>query len=227
MKTALQAQNTEIFVIEDNKVEKTNLYDFVMISASETTSPVGIMPHMHIRHEDYFCRYGRLNSVNNDEGHYEVWLWGHSGNGSTFVQEFETESEAEDFIFERTYLYDFEKDDQRDTCFYESYEEANEERIRLYAESNRIDLDVAESILKHEEIRDKMVAERKKLSDAIAKAAYEKGKEQINAMASNYKDLISKIEGESYKQTAGRLSNAIGERIESHIFHAAVKFIRK
>jgi hypothetical protein len=39
--------------------------------------------------------------------------------------------------------------------------------------------------------------------------------------------MIEKIEGESYKDTAKRLSDKIGSRIESKIFHLAVKKARK
>lgn len=68
METTKEAKETIIFIIENEKIEETKLYDFVMESAEMTTSPVGVMSKLHIRHEMKGCRYGRMNAVNNDAG---------------------------------------------------------------------------------------------------------------------------------------------------------------
>jgi hypothetical protein len=221
--TVKEAKEQKIFVIDSsNGVEETNLYDFVMESAEETTSPVGVMNKLHIRHEDYSCRYGQLDSVNNDEGLFEVWMWGPSGHGSQFVDSFETEEAAEDFIFQRTYDYDFLSDDQRNTMYFDSYEEAMQDVIQLYAEENNIDIPVAESIMRHMRCADKIKEARKQKAIEAAKIKSERD----SKLAAIYAETLTKIEGESYKETAKRLSDAIGQRIESGIFHKAVKIIR-
>jgi len=51
-------------------------------------------------------------------------------------------------------------------------------------------------------------------------------KERIGELCAIYAQMIEPIKGESYKETATRLSNAIGTRIESEVFHKTVKFIR-
>lgn len=53
-----------------------------------------------------------------------------------------------------------------------------------------------------------------------------KDKERIAILASEYAKMISPVQGESYKQTAARLSAAIGSRIEGAVFHQAVKMVR-
>lgn len=150
---------------------------------------------------------------------YEVWYWGVGGKAS-FVSEFETEEEAEDYIFQKTYEYDFQKDDQRDTVFWESYDEAMQELIARIADSLNVDYSVAESIMR----RKAMLADLRIKKEAARIAAEA---ERVNKIAEIYADMISKYENESYKDTAARLSLAIGKRIESKVFHTAVKMIRK
>ncbi len=49
---------------------------------------------------------------------------------------------------------------------------------------------------------------------------------RFEIIAQEYAKLITKIEGESYKSTCQRLSNAIGDKIEKKVFHMAVKIVR-
>ncbi len=122
-----EAENKVIFVFNHNgKIEKTTLYDHAIESRDETTSPVGVMGRLHIRHEDISCRYNLRNRVNNDKGFFEVWTWGVNGNNPKFIEEFEKEEDAEEFIWEKIYSYDFAQDDQRDTSWFETIEEAQE-----------------------------------------------------------------------------------------------------
>jgi len=118
--TKKEAQSKTVYVFDYNgEIEQTNLYDFIMESKDETTSPVGVMGRLHIRHED-----GHISHVHNDEGNYEVWTWGILGNNPRFIEEFETEEGAEEHIFDKVYSYDFMEDDQRDISYFDTYEEA-------------------------------------------------------------------------------------------------------
>lgn len=217
--TAQGAKETKIFVIENGKVVGPNLFDFVMISTKETTSPVGVMPKLHLRHEDYGCRYNLLNRVRNDQGLFEIWYWGVNGNHPSFVTEFETEEEGFDFIFQQTYEFDFLTDDQRNTMYYETYEEAYEEYIVVLACNKNTSIEVIKRCLSFCEYCEQAQAAR----NLKAKAEYD---ERIDKLSDIYAALIEPIP-EGYKQTCGRLQLAMGgERIETSVFHAAVKKIR-
>jgi hypothetical protein len=125
--TAKDAKKTIIFIIENGEIVETNLFDHVMGSVDETTSPVGVMRRFHIRHRDNHHlsdRRGLLKTTINKEGKFEVWTWGVRGNNPRFIQEFETEDQAEDWLFQRTYEADFVQDDQRNTSYYHSQEDA-------------------------------------------------------------------------------------------------------
>lgn len=88
---------------------------------------------------------------------------------------------------------------------------------------------VAERIGKPYEVIERFL----RIKDA-AKAAQSKRQSEakeadnarINTIAPEYAKMITAQDGESYKQTAARLSAAIGEKIEGRVFHAAVKLIR-
>lgn len=218
----IEAENTKTFVIEHQNVIETNLYDFVMKSIDETTSPVGVMPRIHVRHESFSCSYGLRNRVNNNEGKYEVWSWGVSGNNSSFIEEFETREEAENYIFQLVFKYDFISDDQRDTSYYFSIQEAESEYIKTYAANRSIDIEVSKSIFRHQKLANDIIEKRKEKRRAEA----EQKKKRIKETAYLYANLIQVAEKESYKETAKKLSHAIGTRIESAVFHEAVKIVR-
>ena len=214
------------FITEGFTIESDDLYSFVIKSTKETTSPIGVMSKLHIRHEDYSCSYGKRNAVNNSEGLYEVWIWGASGNGQTFLDSFETEEEAEDYIFNRTYEYDFMTDDQRDTTFYSTIEEAERELLQRYSDLWGVNIEVATQIIHHQKIADQIRKDREVQAKEEARQAAQADNERINTIAAEYAKMITPEAGESYKQTAARLSAAIGEKIEGRVFHAAVKLIR-
>lgn len=224
--TVANAKNTPIFVVENESVIETNLFDFVMQSAEETTSPVGVMPKLHIRHEDYHCRYGKLNAVKNNERLFEVWLWWSYGNGSHFIGEFETEAEAEDFIFNRIYDYDFMSDDQRNTQFFFTREEAMQDLVEMMAGQWKVSHEVATSILQKKEKLEKLQEAKTALQLAAQAEAAKADKERIHRIALEYAAMTDKVPGETYKQTAARLSAMVDGRIEKAVFHEAVKIIR-
>lgn len=164
-----EAKRINIYVVDDTDIVETKLYDFVMLSVDETTSPVGVMPRIHVRHENFSCSYGLRNRVNNNEGNYEVWTWGVKGNNPSFIEEFETREEADNYIFQLVFKYDFISDDQRDTSYYFSVQEAESELIRIYADDHGIDLEVSKSIFRHQKCANNIVKERKAKSIIDAK----------------------------------------------------------
>lgn len=130
---AQEAREDIIFAIQNNEVVETNLYDFIMASADETTSPDGAERKLHIRHESY--NWGSKGLVNNEDGLYEVWDWGFRGQAPRFLDDFETEEEAEDYIFHLVEEDDFANDDQRDTMYYNTREEAEADLAKMNAEN--------------------------------------------------------------------------------------------
>lgn len=111
--SAQQALNTKIFVINGHKmeVEETTLYDHVVESAEETTSPRGVMTKLFVQE-------------NEEESTWEVRQWEPNGR-SRVVDSYSTEEEARDEWYIRTYNYDFMPDDQRDTRYWANKEEAD------------------------------------------------------------------------------------------------------
>ena len=223
--TANEAKKTIIFFVESRNgeysIESNNLYDFVMQSAEETTSPRGAERQLHIRHSNYpASRSYAHKAVPTEEDTFEVWTWGASGRHPQLIESFDTEDAAEDFIYQRTFEYDFLSDDQRPTGYFDTEEDAMSELIEIIAADLGISFEAAASYYRHS-------LTAADLRDQKALAADRKEDARINVIASIYANRITKIEGESYKQTAARLSAAIGERIESKVFHAAVKIIRK
>ncbi len=198
----------------DNSIEvvKKNLYDFVMESAKETTSPRGVTAKLHIREDE-----------ENEEEPFEIWTWGVNGNHPHKLSSFETEEEAQDELFRMVFDYDFETDDQRDTTYFSTQEEAEEGKIERFADWWSVDVETVKSILKWKMKAEKILERReemRKVEEAKKNAAY-------NEIAKKYANLLSKIEGESYKDTAKRLSETIGEKIQATVFHKAVKLVRQ
>ncbi len=131
MTTVKEAKEQIILIIEDGEIVETSLYDHVMGSVDETTSPVGVMPRFHIRHQDKHCWYKLLNKVRNDEGKFEVWTWGVRGNNPNLIEAFDTEEQAKDWLFQRVYEVDFIQDDQRNTSYYHSKDDAAKALIEM------------------------------------------------------------------------------------------------
>lgn len=115
--TAQQARDTKVFVINNykNEVEETTLYDHVMESAEETTSPRGVMRKVFVEEVD-----------NGESIAYELRKWEAGGRART-IDTYLTEEEANDELYTRTYNYDFMTDDHRDTMYWNTREEADAE----------------------------------------------------------------------------------------------------
>lgn len=114
--TTQQTRNTKVFVINyKNEVEETTLYDHVMESAEETTSPRGVMRKVFVEEVD-----------NGETIVFELRKWEANGRART-IDTYSTEEEAANELYTRTYRYDFMTDDQRDTMYWNTREEAEAE----------------------------------------------------------------------------------------------------
>ena len=220
------------FEIEGYSVGPINEYDFIMQSAEETTSPRGVEMKLHVREKERQCScYNEDEDTFNEncekcdhgtELVYEVWDWGFRGQYPKKVDTFETEEEAEDFIFQRTYEYDFMRDDQRDTTYFDTKEEAEAEMISRYMDLWSVKEETVLSIIRHKKMVDEVREQREAEQREQKRIAVEANKSRVSEIAEVYAKMIEKVVPESYKETAARLSAAVGERIESSVFHAAV-----
>lgn len=233
MTTVKEAKETKIFIIEDERIRATTLYDFVMISAEETTSPRGVENKLHIREKEQQCSCYNTDNDTYDgqcpkcymgvETVYEVWNWGFRGQFPKLIETFDTVTQAEDFIFDRTYQYDFLEDCCRSIFFCYTYDEAMDDLIQTMMDRYYIDRDVAVSVIHHmdcvEKIKEKQAMER------IQQA--QEQKEKRERLVEIYSEGIERIEGEKFKETANRVSQLLGERIDSSIFWLIVKKVRR
>lgn len=128
-KTTLQEAKDMIVYCLDAKGEiyPTSLFDHVMESADEVTSPRGIETKIFIEEfeeatgdGEYTTRYGLYN-----------WL---GGQKKTLIELFDTQEEADNEWFRRIMDYDFMRDDQRDTRYYSSIEEATPDSLEMKKE---------------------------------------------------------------------------------------------
>jgi hypothetical protein len=122
IQSAQQARETVIFVIENGKVVETTLYDHVTASAEKTTSPRGVMTKLFFE-EGVTCNYNEETERDEEIATWSLMIWQANGRAKT-LNIFVTKEEAEDEWFTRTYNHDFLPDDQRDTSYYSTAEEA-------------------------------------------------------------------------------------------------------
>jgi hypothetical protein len=138
MTTRINAKNQTIFFIENKEVKKDTLFNFVIESADETTTPRGVGMRLFVEETE------------NEAGVtlFEVMTWGATGSSlrsTGFI--YDNEIDAEEYIWQRTYRM-FEIDGTRDTLYFNSEVAATEALIERLAEEWRVDLEVAASILK-------------------------------------------------------------------------------
>lgn len=254
--TFKEAQETKIFYIQNGKIESINLADFISKSVDITTTPRGIAPRVFIEDKTFEIDKGDFDSeeefldkINSTQiyfadelrnaciddfseihkdifqlKYYVISSWGVGGNNyssgeSHFSNVFLSEDKANDELFNRIYKYDFLPDDQRDTRYFYTEKEANDVLVEQISEDWNCDIDVVKHILRKQRIVDD-ARQQKKIEDA------KKESDRVNSLAKIYSQMINKVEGESYKDTAKRLSDAISKKIESKVFHATVKMLR-
>ena len=221
---AAEAKKTMVWVMENDKPTQTDLYSFVMESAEMTTSPRGVENKLHIREIEQECSCVDEGGQHSEDCQkcykgcelvYSVYDWGFRGQYLKHVETFETYEEAEDFIFQQTWSYDFDQDCNRSTFYADSAAE-------LLADVYDISHEAAESYYKHYLKSESIRADRNLL---LLKKANEEAK-RIEDLANIYAAMIELVQGEDHEQTVKRLSSAIGERIEKKVFYKAVSIIR-
>ena len=192
--TANQAKETTIFYLNFNKnfchyeVTETNLYDFVMESQDVTTSPRGIEPRIFFEKNTQITYISKIDNSKIDDFEfelleedeqkdfdyfgeeiyeYELYTWGPVGNKKKALgYRFQTEEEAIDFIFQGVFNDDFQGECNRDTTFFFSKEEAENDIFESYCQKYDISIDTAKSIyLKQLRIKNRLIeiAQNKKL----------------------------------------------------------------
>lgn len=254
--TLKEAKEKNIFFIEDGEVNSTSLVEFVYQSVEETTTPLGVGPRVFLEEKTFEIDRGNFDSEEDflseidsesiyfaDElrnaciddfeeiskdvfqlKYHVISSWGIRGNNyssgmSHYSNVFLSEDKANDELFRRTYEYDFIPDDRRDTTYFNSEEEANDALVESISYEWNCDVNVTKHILRKQKIISALREERKN-------EIHIKEKERVNSLAIIYSKMVDKVSGENYQKTAKRLSDAIGQKIESKVFHAAVKLLR-
>lgn len=136
---AQHAKQTEIWAIDANGPYKTNEYDFIMESATETTTPNGVGYADFIREVDVkiYLHPETKEELTETEAEglpdteyignrsqWELRTW-HRGGRSHLIDTFDNEEDAEDRLWAMR-MADFEADDQRDTAYYMTEAEAKQ-----------------------------------------------------------------------------------------------------
>ena len=151
--SAQQARDTKVFVINwHNKpepiIEETTLFEHVCESAEKTTTPFGIGCKMFTREKmgSFYQKTGDVKKIITESAYeilfdedredyeyygegivaWELCKWMPNGKAHV-IDTYDTEEEANDEWYTRTYNCDFMPDDQRDTAYYSTEEEAKVE----------------------------------------------------------------------------------------------------
>lgn len=114
--TATEARNTTVYTFDEHGVFSVSLFDHVMKSLDYVNTPQGLKKELFVEPQP--------------EGRFAVIAW-HSGCKLRIAELMETEAEADTFLFQKVFDYDFDRDDQRNTSFF--YTEA--EAVAAYAEA--------------------------------------------------------------------------------------------
>lgn len=128
---------SNIFIINNEcKVEEVNYKELVWQFVDITTTPRGVAPRLHIREAIWFEVDGRIfeNKSNaedvssdneKDTGvrleieeviRFEGWTWGHQGNFPKQIHVFNTQDEADEWLFEAA-EFDFKNDSNAPLTF--------------------------------------------------------------------------------------------------------------
>jgi hypothetical protein len=145
-----ESKETTVFAIDKDGVYQVNLYDFIMESAEETTTPHGVDKIDYVRellgdvykHENGNLineyEYNLLEDEDKDNYSFfgeapikwELRKWIGHGSKSILSMDYDNEEDAQQALFEAN-IYDFEKDDQRDTSYYLTEGEAKQAYIEI------------------------------------------------------------------------------------------------
>lgn len=197
----------------DFEVEETNLFDFVMESVDETTSPRGIASRLFYERETsegYISHLNTKESISVDAFenltekeqfsyffyeeafvNFRLYTWGVNGNNrKPLGYNFDIQEEAEDFLFGAVYNDDFQGDCNRDTSYFYTKQEAEEMIFERYSENFDVSLETARSIyFKQQKIKARRVElEDLKKSDFLK--SEKRSKENMILFISENKELI-------------------------------------
>lgn len=230
-----EAKNTEVFIIRNERIVATNLYDHVMESAEISYGQNGLTRKRYVaetrsanasRKECNGCQHTlkTLCTASNECEYAKRWelrtrLHGYS---HVTIDSFESKERAEQELFNYVEMFDFKEDKTKDAwyCYDKSW------AVMEMAERNNLDILTQTSILKHRAQLDEAKAAKLAAHNNAKHELSEKEKQIMYDIAEMYSTMIDPVEGETYKDTCKRLSNAVGERIGSRVFHMAVKIRR-
>ena len=239
--TTIQDYQRPVFIINpDNEVEQMTYEEYLNeYHSDDTTSPHGVANRIHIREKrgDIYTNVDTAENINesdydnldeDEQDNYkwvgeatiawEVWTWGVLGNNPRYLDTYDTEEEAYLSILEGK-EYQYSNGNYDYPPHYESFEEAESQRLEYSAESMGVDIEVYKSIEHKQHIVDAARNQRELAAKAIAESNKRADYEQ-------YKNIISRVDGESYRDTCNRLSAALGKKISGGAFHQIVKFVR-
>lgn len=122
--TYKEATQTKVFVFDFNgDIVETTYAEHVLQSREECTHHTGVMPCLSVEELDH-----DWNSIEEDsdfsQPRWAVVSRNSYQRGFKIEIEFETEDEANDYWFSQIEKYDFAKDDQRSTEFFDTWAEA-------------------------------------------------------------------------------------------------------
>ena len=128
--------NDTFIINADGQIEQVNYNELVWKSVDMTTTPRGVAPRFHVREEIWFKVGNDLfdqeykaedaaDDAEQDTGirpaieevtRFEGWTWGHQGNFPKQVQVFDTQEEADEWLFKGAEI-DFQNDCNAPTLF--------------------------------------------------------------------------------------------------------------
>ena len=230
--TAKEARENVVYVVEDGKVVETNLYDHVMKSAEETTTPRGVGMVLHIEEttadvwEDVLFDGEEASMLVGQETKYNVRRWGHCGKGSMLLDTFDTEEDADDYIFQNVYENAFARDDHRNT-FYSIYKDA---AIAELAESLELDFETVESIMKHEELKVRIIekrdAKRREIEEKIKQDKETIVKDEVSKLLISITEYHKEMYSEALKLTGMDKNNAYANLMKKIIKDSGVEKVK-
>ncbi len=123
--------NDTYIINAEGQIEQVNYKELVWQFVDMTTTPRGVAPRFHVREEIWFKVEGNLFEKKSDaedavaeshneseDGHvpaieevtrFEGWTWGHQGNFPKQIQVFDTQEEADEWLFKGAEM-DFQND---------------------------------------------------------------------------------------------------------------------
>lgn len=141
--TAKQAQEKQVFVINyRGLIEKTSLFEHVMESATEVTSPRGVAPKLFIEQIEIFGE--------NESETFELRRW--EGSKYRVVNSYQTYEEAEQELFETIYEVDYTNDDSRNCNWFETESEALSDLAEPFTYELNLSSETALSVAKKTQI---------------------------------------------------------------------------